>query len=241
MGLTDRLWRALRANINAWIAQAEDPEKLLERAIAELQEDLIRLRQSVAQAIALQRRTERQCTQAQISAQDWQKRAYLALQKGDEAIAREALTRRKPYLETAHLLEAHLKQQQGIINRLKHDLHILEAKLAETKTKKELYVARMRAAKTSAQLQQIIGQLNPSSTSAALERLENKVHQLEAEAELAMESGADSLEEQFQSLEGGNLDSVERELTAMKSQQPTETLQGYDAELEQLRSRLKEL
>ncbi len=244
MSVVDRLFRAVRAQVNDWIVQRQDPEKLLETAILELQDDMVRLRQSVAQAIAVQKRTERQYHQATVSAEDWHKRAQLSLEKGDETLAREALTRRKPYLETARLFQEHLQQQGDVVDRMRNDLRTLEGKIAEAKAKKELYIARARAAKTSEQLHQVMNQLNPRGTSAALERMENKVQELEAQAQLSSEWGKDPVENQFQALESGTETSVEEELTAIKTQlksQVPRSQSEYDRELEELRSRLNEL
>ena len=63
MNLLGRLARAVRAQISSWVQESEDPEKILDQAVADMQADLIQLRQSVAQAIATQKRTERQCDQ----------------------------------------------------------------------------------------------------------------------------------------------------------------------------------
>ena len=101
MGLLDRISRLIRSNVTAWLDAAEDPESTLEQMVADMQENLIELRQSVAQAIATQKRTERQATQAESLAQEWYGRAQQALNKGDEIQAREALSRRKTYLEKA--------------------------------------------------------------------------------------------------------------------------------------------
>ena len=84
MGLLDRIGRLIRANFNSLVSGAEDPEKILEQAVADMQDDLIDLRQSVAQAIATQKRTERQYAQANNQAKEWYGRAQLALQKGEE-------------------------------------------------------------------------------------------------------------------------------------------------------------
>src|SRR4028119_2061677 len=106
MGLFDRLWRLIRANINSLVGAAEDPEKILEQAVMDMQEDLVQLRQAVAGAIATQKRTEQQYNKNQTEANNWQQRAQLALTKGDENLAREALTRKKANAETAGQLKA---------------------------------------------------------------------------------------------------------------------------------------
>jgi phage shock protein A len=110
MGLFDRIGRVVRANVNSFISAAEDPERILEQTVMEMQHDLIQLRQAVAQAIATQKRTERQSGQAQATAEEWYRRAQLALQKGEETLAKEALTRRKSYQDTAAALNDQIQQ-----------------------------------------------------------------------------------------------------------------------------------
>jgi len=149
MGLIDRILRVIRANLNNLIGQAEDPEKVLEQAVEEMQQDLIQLRQAVAQAIATQKRTERQAAQAETTAQEWYNRAQLALSNGDDNLAREALTRRKSYQETAKAMRTQLTQQSTVVSKLKENMRALESKISEAKTKKDLYIARARSAQAS--------------------------------------------------------------------------------------------
>lgn len=129
MGLFDRIMRVIRANLNSLVSSAEDPEKILEQAVLDMQEDLIQLRQAVAQAIATQKRTERQCSQAQTTSDEWYRRAQLALQKGDETLAREALTRRKSYQDTAEAMRSQIGQQSTIVTQLKQNMMKLESKI----------------------------------------------------------------------------------------------------------------
>ncbi|WOB42311.1 PspA/IM30 family protein [Thermoleptolyngbya oregonensis NK1-22] len=216
MGLLDRIWRVIRANLNSLISQAEDPEKILEQTVIDMQEDLIRLRQAVAQAIATQKRTERQQAQAEAQSREWYQRAQLALQKGEEVLAREALTRRKTYQDTADALKGQIEQQAGIVAQMKKNMIMLESKLAEAKTKKDLYIARARSAKASERLNEMIGKYNPEGALAAFERMEQKVLDLEARSEAIAELNADKLEERFAQIEsGGDIDS---ELAAMKAE-----------------------
>ncbi|MEL6935449.1 MAG: PspA/IM30 family protein, partial [Cyanobacteria bacterium J06607_17] len=91
MGLFDRVSRLIRANVNDAVSKAEDPEKILEQSIMDMQEDLVQMRQAVAGAIASKKRVEQQQEKAQSEANTWTQRAQLALQKGDENLAREAL------------------------------------------------------------------------------------------------------------------------------------------------------
>lgn len=216
MGLLDRVWRVIRANVNTLISGAEDPEKVLEQTVTDMQNDLVKLRQAVAQAIATQKRTERQCSQAQSTADEWYRRAQLALQKGQENLAREALTRRKSYQETATAMKVQVGQQKQVMERLKQNMRQLEQKISEAKLKKNMYIARARSAKASEKLNEILGTVNTGNALSAFDRMEEKVMQLEAKSEAIAELGTDSLEKQFASLEKGN--DIEAELEAMKAE-----------------------
>ncbi|WP_254567850.1 PspA/IM30 family protein [Oscillatoria sp. HE19RPO] len=216
MGLFDRIMRVIRANINNLINKAEDPEKILQQTMIEMQEDLTQLRQAVAQAIATQKRTERQYSQAQSTADEWYRRAQLALQKGDENLAREALTRRKSYQDTATGMKAQIDQQTGVVEQLKQNMRALEGKIVEARTKKDLYIARARSAQASERLNEMLGNVGTGNAMAAFERMEEKVMQLEARSEAVASLGGDDLEKKFASLESGG--EVDEELTAMKAQ-----------------------
>lgn len=215
MGLLDRIGRVIRATLNSWISKAEDPEKIMEQTILDMQDDLIRLRQAVAQAIATQKRSERQQSQAESMAQEWYQRAQLALRKGEESLAREALARRKNYQETASALASQLEQQATVVAQMKQNMVTLESKLAEMKTKKDMYIARARSAQASEKLNEMLAQANPTGSLAAFERMEEKVMELEARSEAIAELNANTVEGRFASLEGGDVDA---ELEAMKAE-----------------------
>lgn len=212
MGLFDRAFRVLRANLNGVVSQAEDPEKMLEQTLLEMQDNLIQLRQAVAQAIATQKRTERQSAQAKTLAQEWYNRAELALQKSDEERARQALTQRQSYLESAQVMDAQIEQQQGIVAQMKDNMRQLEVKISEAKTKKDMFVARARSAAASKRLQEMMA---TGGSMAVFDQMEQKVTELEAQSEALAELNTDPLERQFAALEGGT-GAVDRELAAMK-------------------------
>ena len=216
MGLFDRLSRVVRANLNDLVSKAEDPEKILEQAIIDMQEDLVQLRQAVARAIATQKRTEQQYNKNQTEANNWQQRAQLALQKGDESLAREALVRKKANADTAATLKAQLEQQTAQVDTLKRNLIALESKISEAKTKKDMLKARASAAKANEQLQSTISSLNTGGSMAAFERMEEKVLMMEAKSQAAGELAGADLESQFAKLEAGS--DVDDELAAMKAQ-----------------------
>ncbi|MFM7573748.1 MAG: PspA/IM30 family protein, partial [Snowella sp.] len=189
MGLFDRLSRVVRANLNDLVSQAEDPEKVLEQAVIDMQEDLVQLRQAVARTIAEQKRTEQRYNSDITEAGKWEQRAKLALTKGDEALAKEALTRKKTFSDTAATLKAQLEQQSGQVESLRRNLVALEGKISEAKTKKNMLQARAKAAKANEELQKTLGGIDTSSAMGAFERMENKVLDLEARSQAVGELG----------------------------------------------------
>ncbi|MEA5538817.1 PspA/IM30 family protein [Limnoraphis robusta Tam1] len=259
MGLFDRISRVVRSNLNDMVSKAEDPEKILEQTVLEMQEDLVQLRQAVAQAIASQKRSQQQYNQAQSQANQWLSRAQLALQKGDENLAREALQRKKSYEEQANTIKLTLDGQTTQVEALKRNLIQLESKISEAKTKKNMLKARAQAAKANEQLQGMLGGINNTSGGmAAFERMEEKVLQMEARSNAAGELAGADLESQFKALEAGNVDD---DLAALKAQMqlgPAQTQAQLppsqastpqtpaqktevDAELEELRKQLDNL
>ncbi|MGV0104794.1 PspA/IM30 family protein [Nostoc sp. DSM 114167] len=216
MGLFDRIKRVVSSNLNDLVNKAEDPEKMLEQAILEMQEDLVQLRQGVAQAIAAQKRSEKQYNDAQNEINKWQRNAQLALQKGDENLARQALERKKTYTDSSTSLKASLDTQSTQVDTLKRNLIQLESKISEAKTKKEMLKARITTAKAQEQLEGMVRGMNTSSAMSAFERMEEKVLMQEARAQAGQELAGADLESQFARLEGSS--DVDDELAALKAQ-----------------------
>lgn len=217
MGLFDRISRVVRANVNDMVSKAEDPEKMLEQALVDMNEDLVQLRQAVAKAIAAERRSRSQYEEQESEANKWQQRAQLALSKGQEDLARQALQRKKSAADAAAALKPQVDQQKSQVDTLKKSLIALESKISEAKTKKEMLGARMKAAKANQQLQDQVGNLNSNSAMGAFERMEEKVTEMEASGQAAAElASGGGIEDQFAQLESGS--DVDDELAAMKAQ-----------------------
>lgn len=255
MGLFDRLSRVVRANLNDLVSKAEDPEKVLEQTINDMGEDLIQVRQAVARTIAEQKRTEQRYNQDLLEANKWEQRAKLALSKGDESLAREALVRKKTYTDTSVSLKQQLEQQNGQVSILKRNLVALESKISEAKTKKNMLIARSKAAKANVEIQQTLSSVNTSGSMAAFERMESKVLEMEARSQAIGELGDTGIEEQFAKLESGS--DVDDELAMLKAQisgipeqqklpeasnpKSSRKDSAVDAELEDLRKQLDNL
>lgn len=260
MGLFDRLKRVVGANLNDLVSKAEDPEKMLEQALLEMQEDMVKLRQGAAQAIASQKRTEKQYQDAVNEVNKWQRNAQLAIQKGDESLARQALERKKTYNDTSVVLKTSLEQQNVQVEGLKKNVMQLESKISEAKTKKEMLKARITAAKAQEQLGNMVSGMSTNSAMSAFERMEEKVLMQEAKSQAVSELVSTDLNSQFARLESSS--DIDDELAILKAgfqpigqlppaqpstttpAQPTSTakaIQPVDAELEALRKQLDNL
>ena len=248
--LFQRLGRVVGSYANSLVSAAEDPEKILDQTVIEMQEDLVKMRQASAQVIASQKQLENKYKQAQATADDWYRRAELAMSKGDEELAREALERRKSYQENADSMLVNLEQQKEAVEKLIANTRFLESKMAEAKSKKDTLKARAASAKTNKQVQDLVTGVSTSSALSAFEKMEEKVMGMEAEAEaVGMLTTTNDLEDRFKALEGGGVDD---ELAAMKSKMLGETKKGgalpegrtvsdaIESELEALRKKADE-
>ncbi|GER28268.1 membrane-associated 30 kDa protein [Striga asiatica] len=97
MSLFDRFARVVKSYANSVLSFFEDPEKILEQSVIEMNFDLVKMRQATAQVLASRKQLENKYKAAQQASEDWYRRAQLALGKGDEDLAREALKRRKSF------------------------------------------------------------------------------------------------------------------------------------------------
>lgn len=220
MNLFDRLFRVIRANLNQLVSGMEDPEKVLNQTVTDMQNDLVKVRQAYAEVSATLKRIDRQREQAGITSAEWKKRAQLALQKGEEDLAREALKRKKTADEQEASLASQIKSMRDNTEKLYSSMQQLEGKISEAKSKKDQYVARARTAKTSARVNDMLSSVSTSGGLEAFERMKAKVEELEVKAdvsrELSLGGAADSnLESKFRALES---DSVDDELQQMKRQ-----------------------
>jgi phage shock protein A len=216
MGFFDRISRVVRANVNSWVANTEDPEKILEQTVMEMQDNLIQLRQGVAIAIATQKRTERQAANAETTSTEWYRRAQLALQQANEPLAREALTKRKSYQDTANTLNSQIEQHNTVVAKLKKDMRSLELKISEVKNKKDMYIARVRSAQASLRLQELMSDLSGASSTGVFERVEDKIVELESQNEVLSITSTDNLDKKFIALE--SIGDIDDELSTMKAQ-----------------------
>lgn len=248
MNLFDRFTRVAKANVNNVLKTLEDPEKIMTQALEDMQTDLVKVRQSYAEITATQRRLLKQKEQADALADDWYKRAQLALSKGEEGLAKEALSRRQQQTETSEGLQIQIDMQAAAVDKLYEGMQMLEAKILESKAKKEQMVARARTAQSTQKVNDMLGGITGKTSMDAFSRMEDKVEALEAAAEVSAEMGSiggkalpgssgGSIESQFAMLEATS--SVDKELEDMKkmlgSTSSASKKDDVDDELERLK------
>src|SRR5919199_2282706 len=144
MGIFDRLSQLIRSNINELISRSEDPEKMLNQIIVDMRSQLAKAKQQVAAAIADERRLRDQVDAEYKQAQDWEKRAMLAVQESRDDMAKQALIRHNEHMQHGQQLEATWRSHQLETEKLKNSLRDLNDKIEEAKRKKNLLVARQR-------------------------------------------------------------------------------------------------
>lgn len=213
-GLFDRAGRVARGNVNYTgdqiVRQLEDPNKLLDTIVSDIQADLMKMRQASAEVMTTQKLLEAKYKKAKAAADEWYGRAELALRNGKEDLAREALERRQSNQVTANQLKVQLDQHVKATDQLRSNISILDGKLTEAKQKKATLKARALSAQSTLQVNADLKnmmkglQFTGSSALAAIDRMEEKVLALEAEAEsTAQLSVSSALEAAFVNLERG--------------------------------------
>ncbi|MGA2478073.1 MAG: PspA/IM30 family protein [Spirochaetia bacterium] len=224
MGILERIRTVLKSNINALISKAEDPEKMLNQLIMDMNENLLEAKKSVAMAIADEKKLERQALENKSQGEEWERKAMLAVKAGKDDLAKEALTRKQEYDGYAASFQKEYEAQHASVEQLKDALRQLQAKIEEASRKKNLLIARAKRADAQKQIQQTMGSLSGTSSFDTFDRMAQKVDQVEAEAEALKELGTGSadqkLEDKFKELEssGANADQLLEDLKAKMGQ-----------------------
>jgi len=209
MGIFDRFRRVVKSNLNDMISKAENPEKMLNQLIIDMNEQLFESKKSVASAIADEKKIERQMMQHFDQAKDWEKKARLALKAGDENLAKEALIRKQELENLGTQYRTQWEAQHASVEKLKQALRQLQQKIEEAQRKKNLLIARSKRAEAQKRIQQTIGGITDTSAFDAFDRMASKVDRIEAEADALQEiedmSNNSSLEKKFLELEASDL------------------------------------
>ena len=205
MGIFDRLSTLLRSNINDLISRAENPEKMLNQLITDMKGQLAKAKQQVASAIADEKKLQADAEAMRKQAEDWERRAMLAVQEGRDDLAKQALMRYNEAMQGAQQLHETWVKHKAETENLKGSLRSLNDKIEEAKRKKNILIARARRAEAQQRIQETMSGMSDKSAFESFERMTEKIEQQErkaiAAAELQNEFEGDSLAHQFQALE----------------------------------------
>ncbi len=216
MGILDRVGTLVRANITDLIDRAEDPEKMIKQLLLDMENQLIQVKTQVAAAIADEQRLKERWQQSQQQADEWQRKAELAVQKGQDDLAKEALARRNTFQQTAAGFKEQYEDQAQQVEQLKDALDRLESKIQEARTKRDLLIARSRRAQAERQIHETMARADTTNVTGGFERMEDKIRQQEARAKALGDLDRDTTEERFKQLE--QEDEIERQLQELKGQ-----------------------
>ena len=205
MGMFDRFATMVRSNLNDLISRAENPEKMLNQLIVDMRSQLDKARQQVAQAIADEKKLEADSLAQKKQAEDWERRAMLAVQEGRDDLAKQALMRYNEALQGAQQLHDTWVKSKTETEALKASLRQLNDKIEEAKRKKNILIAQARRAEAQQRIQETLSGMGDKSAFESFERMQEKIEANErkaiASAELNQEMSGDSLARQFEQLE----------------------------------------
>jgi len=246
MAIVQRFWTVLKSNLNHLIGKAEDPEKMLNQMLLDMQEQLINAKRQVAIAIADEKRLLKQHEDERIKARDWEDKAMLAVKAGKDDLAKQALDRKAEHDKLASGFEVQWQGQKQAVEQLKVALNGLQGKIEDAKRKKNLLVARARRAEAQKTITDTMSGMANTSAIDTIERMEQKIDQMEAEAqattEMAKEIETDELSAQFEKLNVVQSDDALealKEKMGMKSAKSVTTDTKEAAELKKLEAELE--
>src|SRR5512138_905596 len=221
MGIFDRLSTLLRSNINDLISSAENPEKMLNQILVDMRSQLAKAKQQVAAAIADEKRLRDQADAERRQADDWEKRAMLAVQEGRDDLAKQAVVRQGEHSQHAEQLELTWQAHQAETEKLKASLRDLNDKIEEAKRKKNLLLARQRRAQAQKRIAETMSSLSEKSAFEAFARMEEKIatneRMIKASVEIDEEFSGDRLQRDFKALEKAHGSaSADAQLMALK-------------------------
>ena len=205
MGIFDRLSTLFRSNLNDMISRAENPEKMLNQLILDMKTQLAKAKQEAASAIADEKKLQAEAEALKKQAEDWERRAMLAVQEGRDDLATQALVRYNEALQGAQALHETWLKHKAETEHLKTSLRQLNDKIEEAKRKKNILIARAKRAEAQQRIQETMAGLSDKSAFESFERMAERIEATErkalAAAEIQQEFQADTLVDQFKALE----------------------------------------
>ena len=220
MGILSRFVAVVRSNLNALLNRAEDPTKMLEQTLMDMEASFRKAKDQVARSVADQKRLEKSLDEQKGLASKWGSRAMAAVEKEQDDLAKEALRRKGEHVKISAQFERELEAHTVNVNSLKSGLRELETKIAEVKRKKNLLISKQKRAQAQDQIYKTIEGIQDAGALDTIARMEEKIEEATAMAdarmELSGEFSGDSLEKKFEAL--GPTEDVDAELLELKQQ-----------------------
>ncbi len=215
MGIFTRFRDIVSSNINAILDKAEDPEKLIKLMIREMEDTLVEIKAACAGAMASSKKAQRQLDTLHDRIRYWEEKAGLAVKKGRDNLAREALVEKRRYARRMDSLENELAEHNLLVEQYQADIRQLEDKLKSARDKQRLLVQRHIHANRKRRAQEEIRRVDSSEAMLKFDELENRIERMEAEADLVNFGKKTVLEAEFDAL--GVDEEIEKELQALKT------------------------
>jgi phage shock protein A len=238
MAIFSRLGTLLKSNVNDAISKAEDPEKMLNQMLLDMQGQMVEAKKQVAVAIADEKRLQKQFEQEKQLAVEWEKKAMLAIKAGNDDLAKQALVRKTEHEKLAVGYEQQWQAQKTAVDQLKTALQGLNSKIEEAKRKKNLLIARAKRAEAQKTIAETLDGISSTSAFDTMARMEEKINKQEAEAqatyELAQTTSGDDLAQKFAQLEKVEADDALAALKAKMGIAPAATVEPQQQEQQSL-------
>ena len=224
-----RFITVVRSNLNAMLNRAEDPTKILEQTLMDMDGAYRKAKEHVAHSMADEKRLQKSLMDHQEEVKRWENRAMTAVEKGDDDLAKEALRRKKEHTRLALQFEGELSAHGANVDKLKENLRELESKIAEIKRKKNLLISKQKRAEAQEQIYKTIDGIRSGGGLDTIERMETKIDEMaalaDARQEMSDEFSGDALERRFAELDAAG-DDVDTELLELKQRTRIEDKSG---------------
>ena len=217
MGIFTRFKDIVASNISAMLDKAEDPEKLIKLMIREMEDTLIELKSSCATAIANKKKVDRLLDEIRDKEEFWVNKAELAVKKGKDNLARQALTEKQIYTQKAQTVDLEAMELKAIVEQYQDDIQELEEKLQSAREKQRMLVQRHIRARRKKEAHEEIRRADSIEVMQKFDELENHIERMEAEADLVNAGRPVTLEDEFNALEAD--DEIEAQLREIKASQ----------------------
>jgi phage shock protein A len=214
MSIFSRVRDLLSANINSMLDSAEDPEKMAEEYLRQLNNQLYETKTNVAAAMADATKLNTQEARYTAETEQWANKAEAALRAGNEELAKAALSRKVQSGKLAQQYKDQSDQQDTQVEQLQNALVQLETRIAETRAKKELIVAKKNRAQTQEAIQRTVRGIGNINAMDKLDQLEERVDDRLAKADAMSQLEQGTLENKFRDLERDS--EVDSELAELK-------------------------